>query len=67
MPLSIFKKLGLKKAKPRTTALQMADRFIAKPFGAIEDVFFKVDKFIYLVDFVVLDTGDDNEVPLILG
>ena len=35
--------------------------------GVIEDVLVKVDKFIYLVNFVVLDMGDDNEVPLILG
>ena len=41
----------------------MANRSIAKPCGAVEDVFVKVDKFIYQVDFVVLDIGDDNEVP----
>ena len=45
----------------------MVDHSIAKPWGVIEDVFVKVDKFIYPVDFVVLDMGDDNEVPLILG
>ena len=67
IPLSIFRKLGLQEAKPTTIALQMADRSIAKPWGVIEDVFIKVDKFIYPVDFVVLDMGDDNEVPLILG
>ena len=67
MPLSIFRKLGLQEAKPITIALQMADRSIAKPWGVIEDVFIKVDKFVYPVDFVVLDMGDDNEVPLILG
>ena len=53
MPLSIFRKLGLKEAKPTTIALQMADRSIAHPWGVIEDVFIKVDKFIYPVDFVV--------------
>ena len=67
MPLSIFRKLGLQEAKPTTITLQMADRSIAKPWGVIEDVFIKVDKFIYPVDFVVLDMGDDNKVPLILG
>ena len=67
MPLSIFKKLGLQEAKPTTIALQMADRSIAKPWGVIEDVLVKVDKFIYPVDFVVLDMGDVNEVPLLLG
>ena len=67
MPLSIFRKLGLKEAKPTTIALQMADCSIAKPWVVIEDMFVKVDRFIYSVDFVVLDMGDDNEVPLILG
>ena len=67
MPLSIFRKLGLKEAKPTTIALQMADCSIPKPWGVIEDMFVKVDRFIYPVDFVVLDMGDDNEVPLILG
>ena len=27
----------------------------------------KVDKFIFLVDFVVLDIEEDREIPLILG
>ena len=66
LPLSIFRKLGLKEAKPTTIALQMADRSIAKPCGVIEDVFVQVHKFIYPVDFVVLDMGDDTEVPLSL-
>ena len=30
-------------------------------------MFVKVDKFIYPIDFVVLDMENDNEVPLILG
>ena len=67
MLLSIFRKLELQEAKPTTIALQMADRSIAKPWGIIEDMLIKIDKFIYPVDFVVLDVGDDNEVPLILG
>ena len=67
MPLSIFRKLGLNEAKPTTIALQMADRSIAHPWGVIEDVFIKVDKFIYSIDFVVLDMENDSKVPLILG
>ena len=27
----------------------------------------KIDKFIFLVDFVVLDMEEDREIPLILG
>ena len=33
----------------------------------IEDVLVKVDKFIFLVDFIVLDMEKDREIPIILG
>jgi len=32
-----------------------------------EDVLVKVDQFMFLVDFVVMDIEEDIEVPLILG
>jgi len=34
--------------------------------GVVEDVFVKVEKFIFFVDFVVMDIAEDKEVPLIL-
>ena len=48
-------------------SLQLADRSFKYPKGKIEDVSVKVDKFIFLVDFVILDMDKDVEVPLILG
>ena len=33
----------------------------------IEDVLVKVDKFIFLADFIVLDVEEDKEIPIILG
>ena len=33
----------------------------------IEDVLIKVDKFIFSVDFIVLDMEEDKEIPIILG
>ena len=33
----------------------------------MEDVLVKVDKFIFPADFVILDTKEDREVPMILG
>ena len=53
--------------KQTTISLQLADRSIKYPRGIIEDVLVKVDKFIFPVDFVVLDMEEDQEVPLILG
>ncbi|XP_062075567.1 uncharacterized protein LOC133779647 [Humulus lupulus] len=43
------------------------DRSLAYPDGKIEDVLVKVDKFIFPVDFIVLDYEADREVPIILG
>ena len=45
----------------------MADRSLTYPRGVIKDVLVKVDKFIFPVDFVVLDIEEDQEIPLILG
>ena len=33
----------------------------------VEDVLVKVDKFIFPVDFVIVDMKEDDEVPLIIG
>ena len=67
MPLSIFKRLGLGEARPTTVTLQLADRSLKHPRGIIEDVLVKVDKFIFPVDFIVLDMEEDKEIPIILG
>jgi hypothetical protein len=67
MPLSIFRKLGLGEVQPTNITLQLADRSIAYPYGVVEDVLIKVDKFYFPVDFVVLDMDEDEKVPLILG
>ena len=67
MPLSILKKLCLGEANPITITLQLADRSLAHCRGIIEDVLVKVDKFIFLADFIVLDKEEDKEVPIILG
>ena len=60
-------KLGLGKYKPTNVSLQLADRFITYPKRILKDVLVKVDKFIFLVDFIVLDMEKDREVPLVLG
>ncbi|XP_062107883.1 uncharacterized protein LOC133818823 [Humulus lupulus] len=67
MPLSVFKRLQLGEAKPTTVTLQLADRSLAHPRGVIEDVLVKVDKLIFLADFIVLDMEEDSNVPIILG
>ena len=67
MSLSIFRRLGLGEACPTTVTLQLTDRSLKHPRGGIEDVLVKVDKFILLTDFIVLDMEEDKEIPIILG
>ncbi|XP_024033548.1 uncharacterized protein LOC112095675 [Citrus clementina] len=67
MPLSVFKQLGVGECRPTTVTVQLTDRSHAFPEGKIEDVLVKVDKFIFPVDFIVLDFEADKEVPIILG
>ena len=40
---------------------------LAQPVGILEDVLIKVGKFIFPVDFVVIDIKEDKQVPLLLG
>ncbi|KAA3477439.1 protein kinase 2B, chloroplastic-like [Gossypium australe] len=67
MPKKVFKKLGLGKPKHTRMSIKLADRTIRYPRGIIEDVLVKINKFIFLIDFFVLDMDVDSEVPLILG
>ena len=66
MSLSMFKRLKLGEAKPTTISLQLADRSYQHPRGVIENVLVKVDKFIFPIDFVILDMEKDDKVPIIL-
>ena len=67
MSFSVCRKLGLGEMKQTTISLQLADQSIKYSRGIIEDVLVKVDKFIFPVDFVILDMEENQEVPLILG
>ena len=55
MSLLVFKQLGVGEHRPTTITLQLADRPYAYLEGKIEDALVKVDKFIFPVDFIVLD------------
>ena len=67
MSLSIFKKLSLGEANPTNITLQLMDRSLTHPQGIIEDVLVKVDKFIFPMDFIVIDMEEDKDVPIIMG
>ena len=56
----------MKEPAPTNIYLQLTDRSITHPRGIIKDVLVKIDKFIFPIDFIVLDMEEDFDVPLIL-
>nr|GEU37911.1 DNA-directed DNA polymerase [Tanacetum cinerariifolium] len=67
MRLSIWKKFSLPKLTPTQMTLELPYRSITHPKGVAEDIFFRVGKFHFPTDFVVVDFEADPRVPLILG
>ncbi|GJR17433.1 DNA-directed DNA polymerase [Tanacetum coccineum] len=67
MPHSLFRRLGISKLKSTKMSIQLADRSIKYPIGVCENLLVKVSKFIFPVDFVVLEMDEDELVPIILG
>nr|GEX58831.1 reverse transcriptase domain-containing protein [Tanacetum cinerariifolium] len=62
-----LKKLSLPELTPTRMTLELADRSITHPKGVAKDVFVKVRKVYFLIDFVVVDFEADPRVPFILG
>ncbi|KAD3068394.1 hypothetical protein E3N88_36274 [Mikania micrantha] len=67
MPYSLYEKLALGDLSPTRMTLSLADRSVKCPRGILKNVLVKVDKFMFPVDFVVMDMEADTKVPIILG
>ena len=67
MPPSVVQRLSLGELTPTAITLQMADRSMAQPEGILEDVLVEVGKFIFPVDFFIMQMEEDPQVPLLLG
>ena len=66
MSLFVVKKMNLGELTLTMLFLQMANRSLTYPQGILEDFLIKVDKFIFLVDFIMLDMEEYREVLIIL-
>ena len=53
-PYSVYIELGLGELEPTHITLQLVDRCVKIPRGIVKDVLVQVDKFYFLLDFVVL-------------
>ncbi|XP_073121677.1 uncharacterized protein [Henckelia pumila] len=67
MSYALSKKLGVGALEPASISLKFADRSIKYPRWIVENVLVKIDKIIFLVDFVILEMDEDCEVSMILG
>ena len=66
-PLSLFRKLRLGEVKATIVTLQLVDRSLKHPIGIIENVLVKVGKYIFPMDFIVLEMEKDKKIQLYLA
>ncbi|XP_070045459.1 uncharacterized protein [Nicotiana tomentosiformis] len=67
MPLAIYTKLGIGRARLTSMLLQLADHTVKRPTGILDDVLVQVGKFVFPTDFIILDCQMDEEIPIIMG
>ncbi|XP_070007544.1 uncharacterized protein [Nicotiana sylvestris] len=63
----VTQKLDLGEMKDTGVSLQFADQSTKRRKGIIENVLVRVDKFYFLVDFIVLEMKECPDEPIILG
>lgn len=66
MPFSLFQNLGLDVPTPTTMSILIVDHSIKKLMGVLCGIFMKVDRFIFLAKFIILDCEIDRRVSIIL-
>nr|GEV44364.1 hypothetical protein [Tanacetum cinerariifolium] len=67
MPFSTYTNLGLGILSHTRLTIELADRTIKQPTGIDENVLVRIGKFLFLIDFIILDIPEDDDVPLIIG
>ncbi|GJT13429.1 reverse transcriptase domain-containing protein [Tanacetum coccineum] len=67
MPYSMFSRLGLGELKPTCMCIELANKTTQYPRGIADNIIVKIDKFVFPVDFVVLDIKEDHKILIILG
>ncbi|GKA30233.1 mitochondrial proton/calcium exchanger protein-like protein isoform X1 [Tanacetum coccineum] len=66
MPLSTYLNLGLGKLAHTKLIIELADKTVKYLKGIAENVLERIGKFVFPVDFIILDMPEDIKVPLIL-
>ncbi|GKE36193.1 putative nucleotidyltransferase, ribonuclease H [Tanacetum coccineum] len=67
IPYSMFLRLNLGDLKPTWKCIELANKTTQFPKGIAKNVMVKIDKFVFPVDFLILDMKEDHRIPIILG
>ncbi|GJR31957.1 hypothetical protein Tco_1108189 [Tanacetum coccineum] len=67
MPLLTYLNLGLGGLAHTKLTVELADRTVKYPKGIAKSVVVSIGKFIFPIDFIILDMPEDIKVPLNLG
>ncbi|GJU82632.1 retrovirus-related pol polyprotein from transposon TNT 1-94 [Tanacetum coccineum] len=67
MPLSTYTNLGLGDLSHTRMIIKLADKTIKQLKGIATNVLVRIGKFVFPIDFVILDIPEDGDIPLILG
>ncbi|GJW97016.1 reverse transcriptase domain-containing protein [Tanacetum coccineum] len=67
IPKSVFELLKLARLKKTDMLVEMVDMTKRAPIGIVENVLVKIDKFLFLSDFVVIDMLNTRNETMILG
>ncbi|GKC28484.1 putative reverse transcriptase domain-containing protein [Tanacetum coccineum] len=67
MPFSTYTNLGLGILSHTRLTIELVDRTIKQPRGIAENMLVRIGKFIFPIDFIILDIPEDDNVSLILS
>ncbi|GJY46992.1 reverse transcriptase domain-containing protein [Tanacetum coccineum] len=67
IPYSLYAALSGTTLKPTRMSIRLANHTYQYPMGVAENMLVQVRKFVFPVDFIILQMEEDDRVPLILG
>ncbi|GKE87052.1 reverse transcriptase domain-containing protein, partial [Tanacetum coccineum] len=67
MPYSLYTSLSVNTLKPTRMSIRLANHTFQYLMGVSENMLVQVGKFVFPIDFVILEIEEDNKVHLILG
>nr|GEY75744.1 hypothetical protein [Tanacetum cinerariifolium] len=67
MPFSTYLNLGLGELAHTKLTVELEYRTVKYPKGIVKKLLVGIGKFVFLVDFIILDMPEDVKVPLIFG